>query len=351
MAQTAPACQSLTPPRRRGPIQGWELDPNRFPSLNATIPSGPALRVAIAVLPGFPAMAFAALTEPLRAANGIAGRTLYDLKVVGGTASVWSSGTVGVIPDARPPDLPAVDRVMLLSGGDAATADVAPLLPWLRRLDARGAEIGAAADGALALARAGMLDGRRCAAHWTTRAAFEARFPDIPLEPNLWVIERRRLTCAGGTAALDMTLELVSRDHGAPLADAVAEWFCHARRPGTGALGPPQGRGAIPEGALRAAVVALERQVDGAYDPAALVAAAGIKRDALERRFRRALGIGPAGYLRRLRMDRAAELLRSTDMPVSGVALECGYADPAAFARAFRRETGTAPGHARWPAQ
>lgn len=302
-------------------------------------------------MPGFPDMAFASLTEPLRVANGMAGRSLYNLIIVGCQPSVPSSGTLAAYPDHVAPDLPPVDRAILLSGGDAATLDLDPLLPWLRRLDAVGAEIGAAADGAFALARGGLLDGRRCAIHWTARPSFSARYPDIPSEPNLWVIERRRLTCAGGTAALDMTLEVIMRDFGVTLANAVADWFSHERRPGAGALGPPPPSATLPEGPLRQAVNSLQSQIETGFDSFELEHVTGLGRDALERRFKSMLGIGPAAYLRRLKMNHAAELLRSTELTVAQIALECGYADAAAFSRAFKASTGESPRKLRRTAQ
>ncbi|WP_300063980.1 GlxA family transcriptional regulator [uncultured Roseobacter sp.] len=323
------------------------VDRNRYPQLAPDeLPRKPK-RVGVIVLPGFPAMAFAALVEPLRAANGMAGRLLYDLKVIGCEAVVPSSGVLSARPDLVAPGLPDMDRVILLSGGDAATVDLGALLPWLRKLDRLGTEIGAAADGAFALARAGLLEGRRCATHWTARAAFAARFPDIPLEPNLWVIERRRLTCAGGTAALDMTLELIARDAGGAIADAVADWFSHARRQGAGALGPPPAVATLPEGPLRVAVAALEQQIESGFDVEELEARSGIGRDALERRFNATLGMGPAAYLRRMRLNRAAELLQSTELQIAQIALACGYADAAAFSRAFRAKTGSTPSDLR----
>lgn len=326
------------------------VDRNRYPQFVLKHPPRKPKRVGVVVLRGFPAMAFAALIEPIRAVNGMTGQPFYDLKVIGCDPVVPSSGVLSARPDLIAPALPDMDRIILLSGGDAATVDLAPLLPWLRKMDRMGAEIGAAADGAFALARAGLLNSRRCAVHWTARAAFATRFPEIPLEPSLWVIERRRLTCAGGTAALDMSLELIALDAGAALADAVADWFSHTRRKGAGALGPPPPAATLPEGPIRAAVTALEQQIETGFDVHALETESGLGRDALERRFNAILGEGPAAYLRRMRLNRAAELLQSTDLSIAQIALACGYADAAAFSRAFRTKTGSAPRNLRRPA-
>ncbi len=74
-----------------------------------------------------------------------------------------------------------------------------------------------------------------------------------------------------------------------------------------------------------------------------LAAACGISEDSLVRRFRRRLGCTPGVWLTRLRIGRAAELLESTDDPVESIAPQCGYADRAAFSRAFTRIMGLGP--------
>ena len=84
------------------------------------------------------------------------------------------------------------------------------------------------ADAAFFLARAGLLDGHACTLHWTSQAAFTEAFPDIELRRDLYVIDRKRFTSAGGVGSLDMMLEIIARDYGAELAAGVAEWFVHS---------------------------------------------------------------------------------------------------------------------------
>jgi AraC-like DNA-binding protein len=77
-----------------------------------------------------------------------------------------------------------------------------------------------------------------------------------------------------------------------------------------------------------------------------LARAAGLSRSSFCARFLRLLGQPPMQYLARWRMEAAAGLLRGSRASVASVALEVGYESEAAFARAFKRETGTSP--ARW---
>lgn len=91
---------------------------------------------------------------------------------------------------------------------------------------------------------------------------------------------------------------------------------------------------------LRRALAAL----DGSDASLAAVARqAGASGSHLHALFARELGMGPAAWRRSLRLTRAAAALRGTDLPVAEIGLACGYADPAAFARAFARRYGRSP--------
>jgi AraC family transcriptional regulator len=70
---------------------------------------------------------------------------------------------------------------------------------------------------------------------------------------------------------------------------------------------------------------------------------AGISVHHFGRRFRERMGMTPYACLTAMRMDAARRLLRTTDLPVAGIALACGYARPAAFAAAFLRYAGSTP--------
>ncbi|WP_294435679.1 AraC family transcriptional regulator [uncultured Victivallis sp.] len=70
---------------------------------------------------------------------------------------------------------------------------------------------------------------------------------------------------------------------------------------------------------------------------------AAMSENSLLHHFSGMIGTTPMKYLTRLRIRYAAELLHNTDMPVAEVAESAGFADPAYFSRAFRRETGLAP--------
>ena len=138
-----------------------------------------------------------------------------------------------------------LDTLFVCAGGNpAAFADEATL-QWLRRLARRGVRIGGVSGGPFILARAGLLDGYRCTIHWEHIPAFTEFFPGLNTKRSLYEIDRDRLTCAGGVAALDMMHALISAQHGRGLADEVGDWFLQTRNPARHWRATPQSSGPL----------------------------------------------------------------------------------------------------------
>lgn len=316
-------------------------------------PDGPGasapIRWAILVAPGFPMMAFANLVEPLRAANAIAGRPLYSWRLVSPDGGeVRASCGIALRPDQGAENAPPAERIVVCTGADADADPNArapgPEIGWIRRSLRAGARIGAVADGAFLLARAGLLDGHACTLHERSRPAFAEAFPDLEMRREIFVIDRTRFTSAGGAASFDMMLALIAEDGGPALAASVADWFVHAQR-SPGARPPqPSNRAAL----VADAIARIESGGGEArLDVAALALGLDVSSDRLERAFRAETGLTPGSWDRRARLRRAADLLERSTLPVREVALACGYTSLSAFSRAFRAEHGAAPRESR----
>jgi transcriptional regulator GlxA family with amidase domain len=305
---------------------------------------------AVLVFPGFPMMAFSSVIEPLRAANVLAKRPCYRWIIVGATeGQVEASNGVVIQPGFFVEDAPKVDRIVVCSGGNADHIVADDAVRWIRKSLRNGAHIGAVADAAFFLARAGLLDGHACTLHWTSQAAFVEAFPDIELRRDLYVIDRRRFTSAGGIGSLDMMLEIIAKDYGAELAAGVAEWFVHSplRSSVDRKLMPLRLRTGVQNELVLSAIAIMEDAVEQRLSMSELARKLGVSSDKLERSFRSELNMSPSGYNRRLRLKRAADLLAHSTLAVRDVALACGFASMSSFARAFREEHGHPPKLAR----
>jgi transcriptional regulator GlxA family with amidase domain len=312
--------------------------------------SAAPISFAVLVFPNFPMMAFSSVIEPLRAANVLARRECYRWITVGARrGKVAASNGVVIEPQFAAENAPKVDRIVACSGGDADHIVAQDAVAWIRRSLRSGAHVGAVADAAFFLARAGLLDGYACTLHWTSQAAFAEAFPEIDLRRDLYVIDRRRFTSAGGVGSLDMMLDIITRDFGAELAAGVAEWFVHSplRSSVDRKMMPLRLRTGVQNELVLSAIAVMEDEVEERLGMAELAARLGVSADRLERSFRAELGTSPNGYYRRLRLKRAADLLAHSTLAVRDVAMACGFASMSSFARAFREEHGHAPTAAR----
>jgi AraC family transcriptional regulator, glycine betaine-responsive activator len=303
-------------------------------------------RFVFLLLPNFTLIAFAGAVEPLRIANRMAGRRLYEWRVVSETGRpVTASSGVEVQADGGLAE-PVGEAVVVVVGGlDVKRAITRPVLTWLRREARRGRAMGAVCTGAQVLAEAGLLDGRRCTIHWENRDGFEEDFPEIELTRNIYVVDRDRYTAAGGAASTDLMLNLIARRHGAALANKVADQMIHtsirserdAQR-----LSIPTRIG-VRHPRLATVVARMETNIEEPVSPTRLAEEAGMSARQLERLFRRYLERSPKRYYMELRLGKARNLLLQTDMSVIEVALACGFASPSHFSKCYRALYRTTP--------
>ncbi len=307
-------------------------------------------RFGFLLIDDFALMSFASAIEPLRAANILAGRTLYDWVTigVGREKAVASLGLPVQTQHIVGANLDLDTLIVCAAGNPAEFADAATL-QWLRRLARRGVRIGGVSGGPFILARAGLLDGYRCTIHWEHVPAFRESFPQLALRRSLYVIDRDRLTCAGGIAALDMMHAVIAAEQGRVLADKVSEWFVQTEiRLGTGAQRRSlQERYETANAHLLAALELIESHVERPLGRQALAAAAGISVRQLERLFASHLHTTLDKHYCDVRLERARTLLRQTAMPVAEVGLASGFQSASHFSRLFKQRYGHAPAQER----
>ncbi|MBC7337514.1 MAG: AraC family transcriptional regulator, partial [Clostridia bacterium] len=129
--------------------------------------------VVFLLLDRFTMMAFASAIEPLRLANQVSGRMLYSWKLASedGADVACSNGTV-FRTDIGLEELGRDTMVLVCGGIDVVEAVTKPVLSWLRREARRGSVMGGLCTGSYALAKAGLLDGKRATIHWENTDSF-----------------------------------------------------------------------------------------------------------------------------------------------------------------------------------
>ncbi|MFO7853881.1 MAG: GlxA family transcriptional regulator [Paracoccaceae bacterium] len=291
------------------------------------------------LLERFSLLAFAAAIEPLRHANRLAGRTLYDWHVLTETgAPAHASCGTEVTAHGALEAVPRGGRVIVCGGLDVAGATTRGLLAWLRREARRGARMGAVCTGTFALARAGLLDGKRCTIHWENREGFEEDFPEVALTEQIFVIDPDAMTAAGGAASGDMMLRLIADAHGPELAGMIADQMVYS----TLRVDQDAQRLSVParigvrHPKLSRVISLMHENIEEPVSAAQLAADVGMSTRQLERLFRRYLDRSPKRYYLELRLEKARRLLLQTDMSVINVALACGFTSPSHFSKCYR---------------
>ncbi|WP_282040411.1 GlxA family transcriptional regulator [Halomonas alimentaria] len=304
--------------------------------------------IGFLLLTGFSQLAFSSALEPLRMANHLAERPLYTWHLVSrdGTEVTASSGLPTAVDQALEP-MPQLDLLLVCGGVDVQSHCDRATLTWLRRLAERHIPLGAVCTGGYVLARAGLLDGYRCTLHWEHIGSLHEarRFPEVTFTSRLFVMDRDRYTCSGGIAPLDMMLNLIGRQQGLALAEAIAEEFIHERIRGVGdrQRSPLRVRLGHSHPKLEEVATLMEANLQEPLALDELARYAGLSRRQLERLFQRYVGCPPLKYYLELRLARARLLLQQTRMPITEVALACGFVSPPHFTKCYHDHFGHSP--------
>ncbi len=310
------------------------------------LPSALPQRIAFFLVPNFSMIAFTAALEPLRVANRTSERTLYEWRLYSADGDpVKASNGIVLHPDGKLQAAADYGTLILCSGIDAHLYRDRTVFAMLRRFDRQGMDIGAICTGSHVLARAGLLDGHRCTIHWENLASFAEEFPEIETTAELFEVDRNRFTCSGGTASLDMMLNLIALQHGHELAAAVSDQFIHERirdRHDHQRMSLPARLG-IRHPKLIAVIQAMEENLEEPLSRGELAASADLSSRQLERLFRKYLNRSPARYYVELRLNRARLLLLQTNMSIIDVALACGFVSPSHFSKCYRDFFGKTP--------
>jgi transcriptional regulator GlxA family with amidase domain len=328
------------------------MPPNDTYLTNSAVSADPPrpIRLAYLLIDGFALMSYAPAIEPFRAANRLSERALYEwhhYSVTGAPAQASNGLSIGV--DGTIGAMQPADMLFVCAGGNPALFKDARTFDSLRRAARFGTVIGGVSGGPFILARAGLLDGFRCTVHWEYEQAFEESFTAPILERGLFVIDRNRVTCAGGLAGLDLAAALIAADHGHNLASKVRDWYIQteprqASRPQrqSHAL-----RYRLSHKGLITVLSAMEEALAEPLPREELARLAAVSVRQLERLFKDQIGTTVGAHYLTLRLDKAQRLLAETAGSVMEIGVACGFASTSHFSRTFRRHFSVPPSSVR----
>ncbi|NOX39473.1 MAG: GlxA family transcriptional regulator [Alphaproteobacteria bacterium] len=298
------------------------------------------------LLKKFSMSSFTAAVEPLRIANRMAGRDLYSWALASedGEFACASNG-VEVRVHHGLGSINRDDTIMVCGGVQIKEATTKPVLNWLRREARKGASIGSLCTASYTVAKAGLLDGKKCTIHWENHDSFEEEFIEVELTKAIYVVDGNRYSSAGGMSSLDLMLNVIASDHGQELANTVADQLIYTSI----RTDRDEQRLSIPtrigvrHPKLSTVIQMMEGNIEEPVSPSILARDVGMSTRQLERLFRRYLSRSPKRYYMELRLQKARNLLMQTDMSVINVALACGFASPSHFSKCYRSHYDTTP--------
>jgi transcriptional regulator GlxA family with amidase domain len=311
-------------------------------------PGAPAGRrsYAFLTLPNYSQIALVNAIEPLRMANRVANRRLYDWQIVSlkGDPVMASSG-LQMAPTVALADLGKVDILFVCGGIDVRETVSAPLAKALRRRADAGGALGALCTGGYILARAGLLNRYRATIHWENVHALREEFPLVELTAQVFTIDRDRYTCSGGTAPLDLMLNLIERQHGRHISHQVSEQFVveRVRDSQDAQYVPLRAQLGFTHQSLTKVAQLMEENIEKPLSLDAIARRTGLSRRQIERLFQRYLSCVPKRHYMEIRLRRARELLLQTAMPITEITASCGFQSPPHFSRCYRQHFGRPP--------
>ena len=303
-------------------------------------------RFGFLLCPDFTLIALSSAIEPLRMANRISGRNLYEYSLFGfDGGEVRSSSGINLTPVSKLSGREQLDALFLCAGTTLDSAWDQIVVSQLKPLIRRKIIIGGICTGSYLLARTGLLNGYRCTIHWENIFDMHDEFPELIVSSELFELDRERYTCSGGTAPLDMMLTLVARNHGAELATSISEQFiCERIRDSKDRQRIPlRQRFGSSQPKLVDTVELMENNIEEPMKLDELARHVGISRRQLERIFQKHLNCVPTRYYLQLRLRRARELLLRTPRSIVDVAFSCGFVSAPHFSKCYRDFFGKPP--------
>lgn len=301
---------------------------------------------AFLLVPGFTLLAFASALEPLRIANQLVQKPLFEWRVLSESGQpVHSSSGVPVGVDGPLSSLGKDARLLVCAGNHQMAAASPGIVAAVQRHHRFGGTVGGICTGAVALAKAGLVEDRRFTLHWENQPSFVEDFPHLTPSLNRFEIDGKVLTCGGGAASTDMMVSIIASEFGSDLASMVSD-MCLRTVMSDAGLGQRSSLAVLMSSrnpAVIAAVGLMNRHIEDPLTMRDLSQQVGRTSRQLERLFKELTGSTPADFYRGLRLDRARNLLSTTNMTLIEIATACGFSATSHFTKCFRARYGTTP--------
>lgn len=321
--------------------------------MNSTCYSPQALLVAdndgvftlsFLLLPEYAMVSLLSAIEPLRIANRLAGKEVFRWQCLSedGESVVASNGMALEKPiSINACSLPR--NLFVTASFHPEKYMSATCIQWLRHVNKQGSVIGALDTGCYLLAKAKLLEGHKVTLHWEAKPAFQERYPHLNVSSELFEVDRKRITCSGGSAASDMILHLIEHYCQAEIAILVCEQLIRneARNHSENQRLSLSHRLNVRHPKILNALELMNNNIETPLATKDIASDLSISIRQLERLFLQYLKCSPSIYYLQLRIEHAHYLLSDSGLSIAEIALASGFSSTAHFSRRYRAFYGT----------
>lgn len=303
--------------------------------------------IDILAFPETTVILLASVIEPLRAANRIAGRPLYGWRLLSLDGKpVETTAGIGMPVDGafRPGN--ETNPLFLVSSYNWRRSNTTALKMALSRAARHRSIIAGVESGTWLMAEASLLDNHNVTVHWEDLEEFSARYPQIDVMKERFVIDRRRMTSGGALPTLDMMLEIIRRRQGYSMALEVSRSFLYERGGGGDVRPAPSSLGVL-DRRLFQAMRLMEETVDQPLTMEQVAARTKVSARHLQTLFQKSFGVPPHEHYIALRLNAARRKVIETDASLADIAAGSGFNSASAFSRAYRAQFQESPSETR----
>ncbi|CRM92958.1 Carnitine catabolism transcriptional activator [Pseudomonas sp. 22 E 5] len=305
--------------------------------------------VAMALFPDFLLLDMAGPLEVFSIANRyLPAAAHYQILIIGTEPGpLRASNGVLVQADLLLEQADGAYDLLLVPGGPGAYNECHPdLLPWLKAAAPRARRFGSICTGAFVLGHAGLLDDHRVTTHWHYTERLIKAFPKAIVETDRIYLQDGRLITSGGvTAGIDLALSVVAQDHGKQVAVDVAKVLLVVmkRQGGQAQFSPMTAAVAPQETPITRVQTHVLAHLEQSFTIESMAELAGMSARHFARLFAREVRMTPMAFLQGARIDRARQLLESTDLPLKTVAFHAGFGSVRYMRALFSEKLGLNP--------
>ncbi|THF68552.1 GlxA family transcriptional regulator [Roseovarius halotolerans] len=298
--------------------------------------------VTFILFPQFQMLAYVLATETLRVANKCAGSEVFFWQTRSATnLPVQASNGALIAPDTVDwQGRPEADLILLCAGYDPLDHLTARVRAFASRAKTRQCVIGGVDTGTVILAELGLLDGTKAVLHYEAEATFREGWPEIEISDQIYCLDGRRLTAAGGTATGDAVLAWIARDVDSDLASVTANGMVHGE----------VRRSETPQRSPKTADPVLLRMhqlmVENVSEPVSIKEICGRLCESEKKLRRRCLATynqTPSAYYQARRLEVGYHFITNSQLSITEIARTSGFESLSSFSRAIRIHYGSSP--------